>query len=150
MQKQKGISTIIGVIIIIVVAVILFGGVFAYQYFFTQAQPTVQNQTQLVGGDRDSHGCIGSAGYTWCEAKQKCLRPWEEPCEADQTAGCLSSGGKIVTQTCYCANAQDFYNTCLVGACGCGPNPAYAKQLKVCQCGQGKCFDGQKCVTAIH
>ena len=34
----------------------------------------------LVGGDRDSHGCIPSAGYTWCEAKQKCLRIWEEPC----------------------------------------------------------------------
>ena len=35
----------------------------------------------LVGGDRDAHGCIGSAGYSWCEAKQKCLRPWEEKCE---------------------------------------------------------------------
>ncbi len=34
----------------------------------------------LVGGDRDAHGCIGSAGYTWCEVKQKCLRVWEEPC----------------------------------------------------------------------
>jgi hypothetical protein len=32
------------------------------------------------GSDRDSHGCIGPAGYTWCEAKQKCLRPWEESC----------------------------------------------------------------------
>ena len=36
--------------------------------------------TGLVGGDRDEHGCIGSAGYSWCEAKQKCLRVWEEPC----------------------------------------------------------------------
>ncbi len=34
----------------------------------------------LIGGDRDEHGCIGSAGYVWCEVKQKCLRPWEEPC----------------------------------------------------------------------
>lgn len=34
----------------------------------------------IVGGDRDSHGCIGSAGYSWCEVKQKCLRPWEETC----------------------------------------------------------------------
>ena len=45
--------------------------------------PTVQpagNDQQLVGGDRDEHGCIGSAGYTWCEPKQKCLREWEEPC----------------------------------------------------------------------
>lgn len=35
----------------------------------------------IVGGDRDEHGCIGSAGYTWCEEKQKCLRTWEEECE---------------------------------------------------------------------
>ncbi len=36
----------------------------------------------LPGGDRDAHGCIGSAGYSWCEAKQKCLREWEESCTA--------------------------------------------------------------------
>ena len=34
----------------------------------------------IVGGDKDEHGCIGSAGYSWCEAKQKCLRVWEEAC----------------------------------------------------------------------
>lgn len=38
----------------------------------------------LVGGDKDEHGCIGSAGYTWCESKQKCLRPWEEPCDNEE------------------------------------------------------------------
>ena len=36
----------------------------------------------LVGGDRDEHGCIGSAGYTWCEEKAKCIREWEEACSA--------------------------------------------------------------------
>ncbi|MFA5831736.1 MAG: hypothetical protein WC878_07985 [Candidatus Paceibacterota bacterium] len=34
----------------------------------------------VVGGDSDIHGCKGSAGYSWCELKQKCLRTWEEPC----------------------------------------------------------------------
>ncbi|MBU0758405.1 MAG: hypothetical protein KKF44_10130 [Nanoarchaeota archaeon] len=34
----------------------------------------------IVGGDSDEHGCKGSAGYTWCEEKQKCLRVWEEEC----------------------------------------------------------------------
>jgi hypothetical protein len=37
----------------------------------------------IVGGDEDEHGCIPSAGYTWCEEKQKCLREWEEPCGED-------------------------------------------------------------------
>ncbi len=35
-------------------------------------------ESPLLGGDRDEHGCIGSAGYSWCEAKAECLRPWEE------------------------------------------------------------------------
>jgi len=34
----------------------------------------------MPGSDRDTHGCIGSAGYSWCESKRKCLRIWEEPC----------------------------------------------------------------------
>lgn len=35
----------------------------------------------LLGGDRDEHGCIPSAGYIWCEKLGKCIRPWEEKCE---------------------------------------------------------------------
>lgn len=43
--------------------------------------PTVTpTPSQLIGGDKDSHGCIGSAGYTWCQSKNKCLRVWEEAC----------------------------------------------------------------------
>jgi len=30
-----------------------------------------------VGGDRDAHGCIPSAGYQWCARTKKCERPWE-------------------------------------------------------------------------
>ena len=51
----------------------------------TEVPPQKEEQQNpeppLVGGDRDEHGCIGSAGYTWCEAKQNCLRVWEEECE---------------------------------------------------------------------
>jgi len=42
--------------------------------------------TGALGGDRDKHGCIGSAGYSWCLAKQKCLRTWEENCTSPATA----------------------------------------------------------------
>jgi hypothetical protein len=34
----------------------------------------------IIGNDRDEHGCLGSGGYAWCEEKQKCLRSWEEKC----------------------------------------------------------------------
>ncbi len=36
-----------------------------------------------LGGDRDEHGCIPSAGYSWCESKKKCLRNWEESCPTE-------------------------------------------------------------------
>jgi hypothetical protein len=39
----------------------------------------------LVGNDRDAHGCIGSAGYSWCEFSQKCIRPWIEKCTSTTT-----------------------------------------------------------------
>ncbi len=48
--------------------------------------PTEQKETPteaLVGNDEDEHGCKASAGFSWCEIKQKCLRLWEEKCEAE-------------------------------------------------------------------
>lgn len=37
-------------------------------------------QPQPIGGDKDEHGCLIAAGYSWCEDKQKCIRAWEEDC----------------------------------------------------------------------
>ncbi len=34
-------------------------------------------QKTAVGGDRDEHGCIASAGYQWCAKENACVRPWE-------------------------------------------------------------------------
>ena len=31
----------------------------------------------IVGNDKDIHGCIPSAGYSWCERTKQCERPWE-------------------------------------------------------------------------
>ncbi|RQS26748.1 hypothetical protein DIE03_22955 [Burkholderia sp. Bp8992] len=41
------------------------------------ADTSAQAAPPMVGGDRDAHGCIGSAGYAWCERTQQCERPWE-------------------------------------------------------------------------
>ena len=41
------------------------------------------NADEPVGGETDEHGCLPTAGYTWCEAEQKCLRLWEENCPPD-------------------------------------------------------------------
>ena len=35
------------------------------------------SETPMPGSDRDEHGCIGSAGYRWCERTNQCERPWQ-------------------------------------------------------------------------
>jgi membrane-bound inhibitor of C-type lysozyme len=64
---------------------------------------SVGGNQALVGNDRDSHGCIGSAGYSWCELKQTCLRPWEEYCTAaiPKTALFTCDDNKSITATFY-------------------------------------------------
>ena len=46
-----------------------------------------QNSIPLIGGVRDNNNCLISAGYTWCESSQSCLRQWDTPCQ-DNFANC--------------------------------------------------------------
>lgn len=71
----------------IILAVIFLGLVSFTGYFLIKNKTATINQkpiptptAQIVGGDRDVHGCLGSAGYLWCGPKNKCLRIWEEAC----------------------------------------------------------------------
>lgn len=43
----------------------------------TPSAPAAGEAVQIVGNDRDEHGCIGSAGYVWCAKENACVRPWE-------------------------------------------------------------------------
>lgn len=38
-----------------------------------QIQDSVKN-SEMTGNDRDEHGCIGSAGYTWSVVRDSCIR----------------------------------------------------------------------------
>ena len=44
-------------------------------------------QSPLVGGDRDEHGCIGSAGYVWCEVQKDCIRLFEKGIRTEAVDG---------------------------------------------------------------
>ncbi|MDR6528450.1 hypothetical protein J2787_003887 [Chryseobacterium rhizosphaerae] len=46
----------------------------------------------IKGGDRDAHGCIGSAGYTYSQIKKDCVRTFEEKIKLKEVA---SDGGYI-------------------------------------------------------
>ena len=60
----------------------------------------------IVGNDTDAHGCKPSAGYSWCEAKQKCVRPFEEPCE-----GTLKGSDVMNIAQVACGNAGNLSDT---------------------------------------
>lgn len=51
-------------------------------------------QSQIVGNDRDSHGCIPSAGYNWSQTRRTCVRVWE-------VATALQTSGENPTPTGY-------------------------------------------------
>ena len=62
-------------------------------------------QQASLGSDRDPHGCIPSAGYAWCEGKQKCLRAWEEGCtqagvQCTTVADCGTGAASCINGTC--------------------------------------------------
>lgn len=43
----------------------------------TAEDPTTPQQGTMVGGDRDEHGCIGSAGYSWSALRGECIQVFE-------------------------------------------------------------------------
>ena len=40
-------------------------------------EPTATEEAPMVGDDRDEHGCIGSAGYTWSALRGECIQTFE-------------------------------------------------------------------------
>lgn len=45
---------------------------------FTASFSGAQQKTPVAGGDQDSHGCKGSAGYTYSQIKKDCIRIFEQ------------------------------------------------------------------------
>lgn len=69
--------------------------------------------------------------------------PGTEQTESFLERDCRSSGGTVSIQSC-CKSAKNFPDSCLVGACGCSQTDSH--KIKVCDCGQEKCFNGKACV----
>lgn len=36
-----------------------------------------ESENKVIGGQRDEHGCLGPAGYSWNAREEKCVREWE-------------------------------------------------------------------------
>lgn len=63
--------------------------------------------------------------------------------ESGKEQACINSGGTVTTSLC-CESTGNFSNMCLVGPCTCAPD--YSHDVKICECPEGKCFDGNSCV----
>lgn len=57
-------------VILLLLAVVLLGVLVVVYIPFTPATPA-------MGADRDEHGCIASAGYTYSVVRNACVRLWE-------------------------------------------------------------------------
>lgn len=74
------------VIVLVVAALVVAAMAIVYlpRVLAPESAPVNTNQ-ELIGGQKDVHGCLIAAGYSWCEPKQRCLRIWEEKCyEAEE------------------------------------------------------------------
>ncbi|MFA4834288.1 MAG: hypothetical protein WC619_05650 [Patescibacteria group bacterium] len=87
-KKETGPGKIVLIILIVAIALeIVIGASYIFRNYLDRAGdgqgvtvPDGQNPGMIIGGDKDGHGCLGPAGYSWCEAKSKCLRIFEEFC----------------------------------------------------------------------
>lgn len=60
---------------------------FSLVVFFTScANNKNTSSASKAGNDRDSHNCISSAGYTWSELKNDCVRSWEVGIQFDPSS----------------------------------------------------------------
>ena len=62
----------------------------------TTETPEVTLDAPMVGGDRDEHGCIGSAGYTWSALRGECIQVFEvgtrlDPLEENEEVAVISA-----------------------------------------------------------
>ncbi|PQA90816.1 hypothetical protein B0A69_18950 [Chryseobacterium shigense] len=50
-----------------------------------------QQKTPVLGGDRDVHGCIGSAGYTYSQIKNDCVKVFAQKIKLKEVGSDKSS-----------------------------------------------------------
>ncbi|MDD2961016.1 MAG: hypothetical protein PHR45_02900 [Muribaculaceae bacterium] len=58
----------------IILVICLFGGMSCSK----KVSERINIKEEIVGNDRDNHGCISSAGYIWSDVRNDCIRIFEE------------------------------------------------------------------------
>ena len=142
-------------IILLVIAIIL--GIYSVGTEIPEeAKNCVSDEDCIVFGESGDCNCgcfnkdyqWSSGGECFCAAPAscKCLNGNCEGVFGDLEQACVNSGGTVRTSLC-CLSTNDFPNLCLIGPCGCSPENSH--EVKICDCGEGKCWDSnrQECVN---
>lgn len=67
------------------------------------------NQNQTIGGQRDEHGCLIPAGYSWNETDQLCVKEWtRKPCPEERGEVCI----EIYEPVCGLPTKKQYSNSC--------------------------------------
>jgi len=70
--KNKNIVLVLGLGILIAAV-----GFFFFLRQSVEEKPIEEPDKELIGGNRDEHGCLGPAGYSYDEEIGVCIRSWE-------------------------------------------------------------------------
>ena len=70
-KHNKGINKNISILVLLAV------GLAIAVIFLASYKPDILPTQKLIGGERDEHGCLGPAGYTYNEQLAVCARDWE-------------------------------------------------------------------------
>lgn len=160
-------------ILIVIVLAIIIGGFTIWQYQKMQKEETALPEIRVPEKEeRGAKDCIndddcivfGKTGdcncgcfdkdYKWKpEGECFCVAPTSCQCvdgeceevfeRTTEEQACIDSGGTVAASMC-CKSTEDFPNLCLIGPCGCSPDNSH--QIKICDCGADKCFNGNECV----
>lgn len=68
-------------VVLLVVGLVVFAGAFGLWYATRHA-----GTGMLIGGQRDAHGCLGPAGYSYDPEIGACVRSWELTGVSERTA----------------------------------------------------------------
>jgi len=107
----------------------------------------VDDDWKLVHDGQGAVPCLIAAEYNFPADMVKQCVGGDTIVEDRREEACLKFGGQVTTSLC-CKSTEDYPNLCLIGPCGCSPENSH--QVKICDCGEGKCFNGETCVPKVY
>lgn len=67
---------------IILITITLLISILFFSACIQEDQPISDDDPHddIIGGDKDEHGCFIAAGMDWCPSAERCMQMWDEYC----------------------------------------------------------------------